>query len=914
MDIAAGAVAFRKGVDYSTTGTTNDTPFTNNSLVRLTGAGAQTLSGIAGGTDGKLLTIMNAGVATATLQNQNTGSVAANRIITGTGADMTIGVDQSVLMVYDSGVNRWRVVSGGSNVAAGATINTVQILASSSASNVTLMDASSRFGMYGTMFIYNNQLYSMGAGGNIVAGMPYGNFAVSSNLTPNLVPISGQAPTGWTKVIGDYYNACALSNVGDVWCIGNNDYGQLGLGDTTTRYTLNKITFPSGAAAMTDIVGVSTSRDGAGSAYNMFHSIDANGKVWGWGYNGNTQLGDGTSNNRLSPVAIGDPAFQAKTITKVFRAGKTPDTSTTFSAALASDGSFYTWGYNNLGNLGLGDTSSRSVPTLATTSVVDAALGGEYDTNSHKFTTIIVKADGGVWSAGHNEAGVFGAGNTTASSSFIKATGLPSNVTKVYMGGNSGGQYAAVVTADGYIYTVGENGVGQLGAGGTTNQTTYVQPAGEFQGKVAKVVLAGSEQANVSYSYILTTEGKLYFAGYNGTGAAGLGNTTNVTTGFTQIANNVNGAKVIDVRATGMTSNSGTLIALDNGTMMAAGSNDYGQLGFDVDTTGDHYTFNYVVGFEPGSKGQSLSGNNVLPFTVRLDNLVGSLANSALDNLSSALTWSWSTLTNQTGWTLKANNLAGGTILDITSSSTALNSTNGLFAVRNLGTSTSGMLASFVASSTNSNGLYIKNNGTVGIGTSSPSAMLDLYNSSSTILALNVTGAVAFKAGTDFATSTPVAKNVNFGNASLIRVNATTSAFLGISGIADLTGASTTHVSGRLLTIMNASSTSSFTLFNQSANSSQNNRIITGTGADLVLAADATVLVQYDATAARWRVVGGSGSGGGSTASVQTVTASTTLAGWNRIAKVSPSSTGSITVTLPTAVGFTGQTIQVIDM
>jgi hypothetical protein len=110
---------------------------------------------------------------------------------------------------------------------------------------------------------------------------------------------------------------------------------------------------------------------------------------------------------------------------------------------------------------------------------------------------------------------------------------------------------------------------------------------------------------------------------------------------------------------------------------------------------------------------------------------------------------------------------------------------------------------------------------------------------------------------------------------------------------------------------MNASSTSSFTLFNQSSNSSQNNRIITGTGADLVLAADATVLVQYDATAARWRVVGGSGSGGGSTFAVQTLTSSSTLAGWTRTVKAD-SSSGSITVTLPTAVGNTGSTIQII--
>ncbi len=110
---------------------------------------------------------------------------------------------------------------------------------------------------------------------------------------------------------------------------------------------------------------------------------------------------------------------------------------------------------------------------------------------------------------------------------------------------------------------------------------------------------------------------------------------------------------------------------------------------------------------------------------------------------------------------------------------------------------------------------------------------------------------------------------------------------------------------------MNASSTNGFTLFNQNSGSSQNNRIITGTGADLALAADATVLVQYDGTANRWRVVGGSGGGGGTVTTIQNVSASTTLAGWARTAKVT-TTTGSVIITLPTAVTFAGQTITVV--
>jgi alpha-tubulin suppressor-like RCC1 family protein len=916
MDIASGAIAFRKGADYITTGTTNDAPFANSSLIRLNGATAQTITGIANGADGKLLTLMNVGAATATLSNQSVGSAAGNRIITGLGIDLLIPVDGSVLLTYDSGASRWRVISGGTgNSIANGTTNIVQITASSTSSNVQLMSQGNS-GMYGQMFIYNNQLYSMGGGGNSVAGWPYGDAAVVSHRTPQLVSITGTTPTGWAKVVGNHYNVCAISNVGEVYCMGEGSTGGLGDGTATTRYSMTKVTFPINAGPITNIVTMNDFRDTSTTIPTTWHAIDSNGKVFGWGYNSQGQVGNGTSGAINSPVQVGDAAFQAKTIVKVVQTGASGDTSTSAVGALASDGTLYTWGYNNQGNLGLGNTTTFTTPQQATTSVADVAMAGSYDGNDHKLWTVIAKTDGTVWSAGNNESGVLANGTQTNNSTFQKAQGLTGvTITKVYAGTGNVAGYAFAQTADGYVYSVGNNSNGVLGWGGTTVQTSYGLPTGSFQGKVAKVVLSGTETNSTPVSYILTTDGQLWVAGYNGTGAFGIGNTTSPATGFQQTALNTNGAKIIDVRSVGNTSNIGTTIALDNGTMMSAGLNYTGQLGLDVqDANNVHNSFKYVVGFEPGARGQSLSGSNILPFLVNFNNLTGLVSSSTLDNLANTLTYAWSALTTQVGFNMNANSLTSGTILDVTSSSTALNSTNGLFAVRNLGTTTAGMLASFVASSTNSNGLYIKNNGTVGIGTSSPSAMLDLYNSSSTILALNVTGAVAFKAGADFATSTAVANNVNFGNASLIRVNATTSAFLGISGIADLTGASTTHVGGRLLTIMNASSTSSFTLFNQSTQSSQNNRIITGTGADLVLAADATVLVQYDSTAARWRVVGGSGSGGGSTAAVQTVTASTTLAGWNRIAKVSPSSTGSITVTLPTAVGFTGQTIQVINV
>lgn len=136
---------------------------------------------------------------------------------------------------------------------------------------------------------------------------------------------------------------------------------------------------------------------------------------------------------------------------------------------------------------------------------------------------------------------------------------------------------------------------------------------------------------------------------------------------------------------------------------------------------------------------------------------------------------------------------------------------------------------------------------------------IDTSLASSSVLAMRVKGSIAKVFGTNFATSTAYAHNVDFGNTSRVRVLATTSAFQGITGIAN-------GQDGEELTIVNASSTQSFVLYDHTSTttSSAANRIITGTNSNLTLAGDAAITLVYDSTASttgRWRVVGGTGGG-----------------------------------------------------
>ncbi|MES2285683.1 MAG: hypothetical protein V4547_08345 [Bacteroidota bacterium] len=114
----AGSASFREASITLANGNNNDIVIGNNSFINITGPAALfTITGITGGSSGRILTIYNSTAQSMILANQSVSSAAINRISTLSGADLItlVGNGSSVQLQYSAAAARWIVISNSQN-------------------------------------------------------------------------------------------------------------------------------------------------------------------------------------------------------------------------------------------------------------------------------------------------------------------------------------------------------------------------------------------------------------------------------------------------------------------------------------------------------------------------------------------------------------------------------------------------------------------------------------------------------------------------------------------------------------------------------------------------------------------------------------------------------------------------------
>ena len=236
-----------------------------------------------------------------------------------------------------------------------------------------------------------------------------------------------------------------LKNDGTLWGCGANGGGQLGLGDTTKRTTFTQIT---------------TNTDNIKEVYcggSHTFILKNDGTLWGCGYNTFGQLGLGDTINRNIFTQI---TTNTDNIKSIYCGGA-------HTIILKNDDTLWGCGLNAYGQLGLKDTINRTTFTQITTNTDD--IKEIYCGYDH---TLILKNNGTLWSCGWNERGQLGLGDTTNRYTFTQiTTNIANDVKSVYCGG----YHTIILKNDGTLWGCGRNDFGNLGLKDTNYRTTFTK-------------------------------------------------------------------------------------------------------------------------------------------------------------------------------------------------------------------------------------------------------------------------------------------------------------------------------------------------------------------------------------------------------------------------------------------------------
>ena len=350
-------------------------------------------------------------------------------------------------------------------------------------------------------------------GNNASGQLGIGN---TDTYQPSPVQVLGMGGTGVLSDVNNiakgFYHACVSANDGTAYCWGQNSYGQLGNGNTITQTTPVQV---SGEGGIGVLSGVSM----VGGGYYHTCALKTDGTVYCWGKNSSGQLGIGNTANQIAPVQVlGAGGTGILSDVSAITGGEN------YTCALKTNGTVYCWGQNSYGQLGIGNNTRQNAPVQVLGPGGTGVLSDVSAVGGGSATTCAAKTDGTVYCWGYNNSGQLGIGNTANQTAPVQVlgaggTGVLSDVSAV----EGGYLHTCALQTDGTVYCWGYNNWGQVGIGstGTSRMTPYKVLGTGGTGVSASMISTG-----FLYNCALKTDNTVYCWGYNGTGQLGIGSTT----------------------------------------------------------------------------------------------------------------------------------------------------------------------------------------------------------------------------------------------------------------------------------------------------------------------------------------------------------------------------------------------------
>jgi alpha-tubulin suppressor-like RCC1 family protein len=193
----------------------------------------------------------------------------------------------------------------------------------------------------------------------------------------------------WVTLAPGDHHVLALRSDGSMWAWGGNRLSELGDGTSIHRPTPVQVQVEDNPRFTAIAAG-----------HHHALAVDSEGNLWSWGDNSYGRLGDGTTIKQSRPRKV---AFPGGRRLRAVAAG------VNHSLAVAGDDSVWAWGANNRGQLGTGQRLTSITPVrisaLDGRRIIAVAAGSEH--------SLALGADGVLWAWGFNETGQVGNGTVS---------------------------------------------------------------------------------------------------------------------------------------------------------------------------------------------------------------------------------------------------------------------------------------------------------------------------------------------------------------------------------------------------------------------------------------------------------------------------------------------------------------------